>query len=147
MYEMIEIVNAILPKDKPRYLMGVGTPANILEGISRGVDMFDCVMPTRNGRNGMLFTSEGIINIKNERWKYDFSPLDENGSVFVDHQYSKAYLRHLIISKEILGPMIATVHNLGFYLWLVREARKHIIEGDFTEWRDMMLPKVTNRIS
>ena len=147
MYEMIEVVNAILPKDKPRYLMGVGTPANILEAISRGVDMFDCVMPTRNGRNGMLFTSEGIINIKNERWKYDFSPLDENGSVFVDRHYTKAYLRHLIISKEILGPMIATVHNLGFYLWLVREARKHIIEGDFTEWRDMMLPKVTNRIS
>ena len=147
MYEMIEVVNAILPKDKPRYLMGVGTPANILEAISRGVDMFDCVMPTRNGRNGMIFTSEGIINIKNERWKYDFSPIDENGSVFVDRQYSKAYLRHLIISKEILGPMIATVHNLGFYLWLVREARKHIIEGDFTEWRDMMLPKVTNRIS
>ena len=109
--------------------------------------MFDCVMPTRNGRNGMLFTSEGIINIKNERWKYDFSPLDENGTVFVDKQYSKAYLRHLIISKEILGPMIATVHNLGFYLWLVQEARRHIIEGDFTEWRDMMLPKVTNRIS
>ena len=147
MYEMIEIVNAILPKDKPRYLMGVGTPANLLEAISRGVDMFDCVIPTRVGRHGMLYTSEGIINIKNERWKYDFSPIDENGTVYVDHQYNKAYLRHLVISKELLGPMIATVHNLGFYLWLVKEARKHIIEGDFTEWRDMMLPKVMNRIS
>lgn len=147
MYEIIELVNTILPQDKPRYLMGVGTPANILEAISRGVDMFDCVMPTRNGRNGMLFTSNGIINIKNEKWKYDFSPLDENGSVYVDTQYTKAYLRHLIISKEILGPMIATVHNLGFYLWLVRESRKHIIEGDFVEWRDMMLPRVTNRLS
>lgn len=146
MYEMIEVVNEILPKDKPRYLMGVGTPANLLEAISRGVDMFDCVMPTRNGRNGMLFTSEGIINIKNEKWKYDFSPLDENGTTYVDRDYTKAYLRHLIISKEILGPMVATVHNLGFYLWLVKEARKHIIEGDFTTWRDMMLPKVTRRI-
>ena len=147
MYEMIEVVNAILPKDKPRYLMGVGTPANILEAISRGVDMFDCVIPTRVGRHGMLYTSEGIINIKNERWKNDFSPIDENGTVYVDHQYSKAYLRHLVISKELLGPMIASVHNLGFYLWLVREARKHIIDGDFTEWRDMMLPRVMNRIS
>ena len=146
MYEMIEVVNEILPQDKPRYLMGVGTPANLLEAISRGVDMFDCVMPTRNGRNGMLFTSEGIINIKNEKWKYDFSPLDENGTTYVDRDYTKAYLRHLIISKEILGPMIATVHNLGFYLWLVKEARKHIIEGDFASWRDMMLPKVTRRI-
>ena len=146
MYEMIEVVNEILPKDKPRYLMGVGTPANLLEAISRGVDMFDCVMPTRNGRNGMLFTSNGIINIKNEKWKYDFSPLDENGTTYVDRDHSKAYLRHLIISKEILGPTIATVHNLGFYLWLVKEARKHIIQGDFTSWRDMMLPKVTNRL-
>ena len=146
MYEMIEVVNEILPQDKPRYLMGVGTPANLLEAISRGVDMFDCVMPTRNGRNGMLFTSEGIINIKNEKWKYDFSPIDENGTTYVDRDYTKAYLRHLIISKEILGPMIATVHNLGFYLWLVKEARKHILEGDFTSWRDMMLPKVTRRI-
>ena len=146
MYEMIEVVNEILPKDKPRYLMGVGTPANLLEAISRGVDMFDCVMPTRNGRNGMLFTSEGIINIKNEKWKYDFSPLDENETTYVDRDYTKAYLRHLIISKEILGPMIATVHNLGFYLWLVKEARKHILEGDFASWRDMMLPKVTRRL-
>lgn len=147
MYEMIEVVNAVLPKDKPRYLMGVGTPANILEGISRGVDMFDCVMPTRNGRNGMLFTSKGIINIKNEKWKFDFSPLDENANVYVDTQYTKAYLRHLFVAKEILGPMIATVHNIGFYLWLVREARLHIIKGDFTEWRDATLPNITHRLS
>lgn len=146
MYEMIEVVNAILPKDKPRYLMGVGTPANIIEAISRGVDMFDCVMPTRNGRNGMIFTSEGIINIKNERWKNDFSPIDANGSSFVDTHYSKAYLRHLIISKELLGAVIASVHNLAFYLQLVKAARKHIIEGDFTQWRDMILPKLTSRI-
>ena len=146
MYEMIEVVHAILPKDKPRYLMGVGTPANIIEAISRGVDMFDCVMPTRNGRNGMIFTSEGIINIKNERWKNDFSPIDANGSSFVDTHYSKAYLRHLIISKELLGAVIASVHNLAFYLQLVKTARKHIIEGDFTQWRDMILPKLTSRI-
>ena len=149
MYEMIEVVNEILPKDKPRYLMGVGTPQNILEAIeaiSRGVDMFDCVMPTRNGRNGMIFTSEGIINIKNERWKNDFSPIDANGSSFVDTHYSKAYLRHLIISKELLGAVIASVHNLAFYLQLVKTARKHIIEGDFTQWRDMILPKLTSRI-
>ena len=146
MYEMIELVNAILPKDKPRYLMGVGTPANILEGISRGVDMFDCVMPTRNGRNGMIFTSEGIINLKNEKWKTDFSPVDPNGETFVDAQYSRAYLRHLFVAGEILGPMIASLHNIGFYLWLVREARKHIIAGDFAEWRDAMLPKVTRRL-
>ena len=146
MYEMIELVNAILPKDKPRYLMGVGTPANILEGISRGVDMFDCVMPTRNGRNGMIFTSEGIINLKNEKWKKDFSPVDPNGETFVDAQYTRAYLRHLFVAGEILGPMIASLHNIGFYLWLVREARKHIIEGGFSEWRDMMLQKVTRRL-
>ncbi len=146
MYEMIELVNAILPKDRPRYLMGVGTPANILEGISRGVDMFDCVMPTRNGRNGMIFTSEGIINLKNEKWKFDFSPVDPNGETFVDVQYTKAYLRHLFVAGEILGPMIASLHNIGFYLWLVREARKHIIEGDFAEWRDIMLQKVTKRL-
>ena len=146
MYEMIEVANALLPKDKPRYLMGVGTPANIIEAISRGVDMFDCVMPTRNGRNGMIFTSEGIINIKNERWKNDFSPIDANGSSFVDTHYSKAYLRHLIISKELLGAVIASVHNLAFYLQLVKTARKHIIEGDFTQWRDMILPKLTSRI-
>ena len=146
MYEMIELVNTILPKDKPRYLMGVGTPANILEGISRGVDMFDCVMPTRNGRNGMIFTSEGIINLKNEKWKFDFSPVDTNGETFVDAQYSRAYVRHLFVAGEILGPMIASLHNLGFYLWLVREARKHIIMGDFAEWRNVMLEKVTRRL-
>ena len=146
MYEMIELVNSILPKDKPRYLMGVGTPANILEGISRGVDMFDCVMPTRNGRNGMIFTSEGIINLKNEKWKFDFSPVDPNGETFVDAQYSRAYLRHLFVAGEILGPMIASLHNIGFYLWLVREARKHIVMGDFAEWRDVMLQKVTRRL-
>ena len=146
MYEMIELVNTILPKDKPRYLMGVGTPANILESISRGVDMFDCVMPTRNGRNGMIFTSEGIINLKNEKWKTDFSPVDPNGETFVDAQYTRAYLRHLFVAGEILGPMIASLHNIGFYLWLVREARKHIFGGDFTEWRDTMLPKVTRRL-
>ena len=146
MYEMIELVNTILPKDKPRYLMGVGTPANILEGISRGVDMFDCVMPTRNGRNGMIFTSEGIINLRNEKWKLDFSPVDPNGETFVDVQYTRAYLRHLFVAGEILGPMIASLHNIGFYLWLVREARKHIIVGDFAEWRDVMLQKVTKRL-
>ena len=146
MYEMIELVNTILPKDKPRYLMGVGTPANILESISRGVDMFDCVMPTRNGRNGMIFTSEGIINLKNEKWKFDFSPLDPNGETFVDAQYSRAYVRHLFVAGEILGPMIASLHNIGFYLWLVRESRKHIIGDDFAEWRDMMLQKVTRRL-
>ena len=146
MYEMIELVNTILPKDKPRYLMGVGTPANILESISRGVDMFDCVMPTRNGRNGMIFTSEGIINLKNEKWKFDFSPLDPNGETFVDAQYSRAYVRHLFVAGEILGPMIASLHNIGFYLWLVREARKHIIGGDFALWRDEMLQKVTRRL-
>ena len=146
MYEMIELVHTILPKDKPRYLMGVGTPANILESISRGVDMFDCVMPTRNGRNGMIFTSEGIINLKNEKWKFDFSPVDPNGETFVDAQYSRAYLRHLFVAGEILGPMIASLHNIGFYLWLVREARKHIIEGDFAVWRDEMLQKVTRRL-
>ncbi len=146
MYEMIELVNTILPQDKPRYLMGVGTPANILEGISRGVDMFDCVMPTRNGRNGMIFTSEGIINLKNEKWKTDFSPVDPNGETFVDAQYSRAYLRHLFVAGEILGPMIASLHNIGFYLWLMREARKHILDGDFATWRDAMLPQVTRRL-
>lgn len=146
MYEMIELVNTILPKDRPRYLMGVGTPANILEGISRGVDMFDCVMPTRNGRNGMIFTAEGVMNMKNEKWKDDFSPLDPEGETFVDVQYSKAYLRHLFVSGEILGPMIASLHNLGFYLRLVREARRHIVDGDFSIWRDVMLSKVVNRL-
>ena len=146
MYEMIELVNAILPKDKPRYLMGVGTPANILESIERGVDMFDCVMPTRNGRNGMIFTSEGIINLKNEKWRTDFSPVDPQGETFVDMQYSRAYLRHLFVSGEILGPMIASLHNLGFYLWLVRESRRYILEGDYTNWKTEMLPKVTRRL-
>lgn len=146
MYDMIEVVNAILPKDKPRYLMGVGTPQNILEAIERGVDMFDCVMPTRNGRNGMIFTSEGVINLKNEKWRTDFSVVDPNGKTFVDEQYSKAYLRHLFVAGEILGPMIASLHNLGFYLWLVKEARQHIIAGDFTEWKAGMMPKITRRL-
>ncbi len=146
MYEMTEIVTTILPKDKPRYLMGVGTPANILEGIALGIDMFDCVMPTRNGRNGMLFTSEGIINIKNERWKDDFSPLDINGTTFVDIQYTKAYVRHLFVAKEMLAAQIGSIHNLGFYLWLVKEARKHIILGDFAEWKSIMVKKVTTRL-
>ena len=146
MYEMIEVCNDILPQNKPRYLMGVGTPWNILEAIERGVDMFDCVMPTRNGRNGMIFTSEGIINLKNEKWRTDFSAVDPNGETFVDAQYSKAYLRHLFVAGEILGPMIASLHNLGFYLWLVTEARKHITQGDFTEWKAGMLPKITRRL-
>jgi queuine tRNA-ribosyltransferase len=145
MYEMTELVCGILPQDKPRYLMGVGTPANILESIALGIDMFDCVMPTRNGRNGMLFTSEGIINIKNEKWKDDFSPIDENGLIFVDSQYSKAYLRHLFAAKEMLGSMVASLHNLGFYLWLVKEARKHIIAGDFSMWKNEMVPKLAYR--
>ncbi len=146
MYEMIEIVNEILPKEKPRYLMGVGTPQNILEGIERGVDMFDCVMPTRNGRNGMLFTSHGIMNMKNERWKNDFSPLDEFGTSYVDSAYSKAYLRHLFISKELLALQIASIHNLAFYLWLVGEARKHIQLGDFSLWKKGMVEQVTRRL-
>ncbi len=146
MYEMIEIVNEILPKDKPRYLMGVGTPQNILEGIERGVDMFDCVMPTRNGRNGMLFTSQGIMNMKNEKWKNDFSPLDEFGTSYVDKCYTKAYLRHLFVSKELLAMQIASIHNLAFYLWLVGEARKHIIEGDFTHWKKTMVEQVGRRL-
>lgn len=146
LYSMTELVCDILPKDRPRYLMGVGTPANILECISRGVDMFDCVMPTRNARNGMLFTCQGIINIRNKKWERDFSPVDPNGLLFSDQQYSKAYLRHLIISKEILGAQIASLHNLGFYLWLVREARQHILEGDFGRWKDQMLVNVTRRL-
>jgi queuine tRNA-ribosyltransferase len=139
MYEMVEIVNEILPKDKPRYLMGVGTPINILESIERGVDMFDCVMPTRNGRNGMLFTSQGIMNMRNEKWKNDFSPIDEFGTALVDKIHSKAYLRHLFISKELLAMQIASVHNLAFYLWLVDEARKHIEAGDFITWKREMV--------
>ncbi|NDP21218.1 MAG: tRNA guanosine(34) transglycosylase Tgt [Paludibacter sp.] len=146
MYEMIEVVNEILPKDKPRYLMGVGTPQNILEGIERGIDMFDCVMPTRNGRNGMLFTSQGIINIRNEKWKNDFSPVDEFGTSYVDSFYSKAYLRHLFISKELLAMQIASIHNLAFYLWLVGEARKHIQAGDFTNWKKGMIEQVSRRL-
>ena len=146
MYEMIEVVNDILPKDKPRYLMGVGTPANILEGIDRGVDMFDCVMPTRNGRNGMLFTSEGIMNMRNKKWADDYSEIDPNGTVWVDHEYSKAYLRHLFVSQELLAMQIASIHNLGFYLELVRQARQHIIAGDFASWKKMMVEKVTRRL-
>jgi len=146
MYDMIEVVNEILPTDKPRYLMGVGTPVNILEGISRGIDMFDCVMPTRNGRNGMLFTREGIINIKNQKWKNDFSPIEENGASFVDTKFSKAYLRHLMVSKEILGAQIASMHNLSFYLWLVTEARNRIIEGTFSSWKNNMVQKLAKRL-
>lgn len=145
MYEMTEVVTADLPEDRPRYLMGVGTPVNILEGIHRGIDMFDCVMPTRNGRNGMLFTSEGIINIRNKKWENDHSVLDENGTSFVD-QYSKAYLRHLIVSKEMLGAQIASQHNLAFYLWLVKTAREKIINGDFVSWKNEMVIKLKNRL-
>lgn len=146
MYQMIEVVNAILPKDKPRYLMGVGTPENLLEGIARGVDMFDCVMPTRNGRNGMLFTAQGIMNMRNQKWAHDFSPIDENGATFVDKTYSRAYLRHLFAADEMLGAQIASLHNLGFYLWLVREARRHIAQGTFAAWKRDMVKKVSARI-
>ncbi|MDP3946279.1 MAG: tRNA guanosine(34) transglycosylase Tgt [Lutibacter sp.] len=146
MYEMTEVVTAILPEDKPRYLMGVGTPANILENIALGIDMFDCVMPTRNARNGMLFTANGTINIKNKKWENDFSPIDEMDITFVDKMYSKAYLRHLFISKELLGKQIASIHNLGFYLWLVREARKHILAGDFTPWKNRIVKQMDNRM-
>jgi len=146
MYRMIEVVNAVLPKDKPRYLMGVGTPENLLEGIARGVDMFDCVMPTRNGRNGMIFTKKGILNIKNEKWKRDFSPLDIDGVSFVDSTYSKAYLRHLITSGEMLGAQIASQHNLAFYLNLMKEARQHIAIGDFKQWKDEQLPNLSKRL-
>ena len=146
MYEMIEVVNQILPKNRPRYLMGVGTPANLLEAIDRGVDMFDCVMPTRNGRNGMLFTSEGIMNMRNKKWENDFSPLDPDGTAWVDTYFSKAYVRHLFIAGEILALEIASLHNLTFYLWLVGEARKHIIAGDFDIWKPRMIEKVTSRL-
>ncbi|MFT6883260.1 MAG: queuine tRNA-ribosyltransferase [Marinoscillum sp.] len=146
MYAMTDLVCSILPKDKPRYLMGVGTPENILECIALGIDMFDCVMPTRNARNGMLFTSEGIINIKNERWKEDFSPIDPAIGGYVSTFYSRAYLRHLIISKEILGAQISSIHNLAFYLWLVKEARAQIKAGTFANWKDMMVKKVTTRL-
>jgi len=146
MYAMTEIVCDILPEDKPRYLMGVGTPINILENIALGVDMFDCVMPTRNARNGMLFTANGTINIKNKKWEDDFSPLDEMGMTFVDTEYTKAYLRHLFAANEYLGKQIATIHNLGFYMWLVREARKHILAGDFMSWKQMMVKNMSQRL-
>ena len=146
MYAMTEVVTAILPKDKPRYLMGVGTPANILENIALGIDMFDCVMPTRNARNGMLFTSEGFINIKNKKWEEDFSPIDSMAHTYVDTDYSKAYLRHLFVADELLGKQIATIHNLGFYMWLVREARRQILAGTFRQWKEIMVKKVTTRL-
>ncbi len=146
MYAMTEVVTAILPKDKPRYLMGVGTPINLLENIALGIDMFDCVMPTRNGRNGMLFTAHGTINIKNKKWEQDFSPLDEMAITWVDTEYSKAYVRHLFTVNEMLGRQIVTIHNLGFYLWLVREARKHILAGDYTTWKNMMVKQMDKRL-
>ena len=146
MYAMTEVVTAILPKEKPRYLMGVGTPINILENIALGVDMFDCVMPTRNARNGMLFTAHGTINIKNQKWMEDFSPLDEMGMTYVDTYYTKAYLSHLFRANEMLGKQIATIHNLGFYLWLVREARKHILAGDFYSWKNTMVKQMDKRL-
>ena len=146
MYEMTELVCGILPKDKPRYLMGVGTPVNILECIALGIDMFDCVMPTRNARHGLLFTRNGIINIKNEKWKSDFSPIDEASDCFADQQYTKAYLRHLLHSEEILGAQIASLHNLHFYLWLVGEARRRIIDGTFASWKNEMVPKLAQRL-
>jgi len=146
MFEMIEIVNEILPKDKPRYLMGVGTPADLLDAIERGVDMFDCIMPTRDGRNGRIFTKDGIINMRNAKWKDDFSPIEEDGASVVDTLYSKAYLRHLINANEILGLQIASVHNLAFYLWLVKEARKQIINGTFSTWKPQMIERVTRRL-
>jgi queuine tRNA-ribosyltransferase len=146
MYEITELVCGILPKDKPRYLMGVGTPVNILENIALGIDMFDCVMPTRNGRNGMLFTSKGTINLRNEKWKDDFSPLDAEGTSYVDHEYSRAYVKHLFKAGEMLGPMIASIHNLAFYQWLVGEARKHIEEGDFTNWKSTMVKQLAVKL-
>lgn len=146
MYQMIEVVNAVLPANKPRYLMGVGTPVNILEAIDRGVDMFDCVMPTRNGRNGMLFTQKGIINIRNKKWESDFTPVDPDGTSYVDKQYSRAYLRHLIISKEMLGAQIASIHNLAFYLWLVGEARKQILKNNYKPWKEQIINQLSNRL-
>lgn len=146
MYEMIEVVNAILPKDKPRYLMGVGTPANLLEGIERGVDMFDCVMPTRNGRNAMIFTAEGIINLRNRKWQEDFSPLDPQGPCTLDRTYTKAYMHHLFKAQELLALEIASIHNLSFYLWLTGEARRHILAGDFRTWKNKMIRQVTQRL-
>ena len=146
MYEMIEVVNEILPTEKPRYLMGVGTPWNILEGIERGVDMFDCVMPTRNGRNGMIFTQNGVMNLRNKKWEDDFTELDPTGTSYVDHQYSRAYVRHLIHAQEMLGLEILSIHNLAFYLWLVGEARKHILAGDFKAWKDEITPRLMQRM-
>jgi queuine tRNA-ribosyltransferase len=146
MYEMIEVVNDVLPQSKPRYLMGVGTPWNILEGIERGVDMFDCVMPTRNGRNGMIFTSRGVMNMRNRKWEDDFSELDSEGTSWVDHAYSRAYVRHLIHAGEMLGLSILSIHNLSFYLWLVAQARQHILDGDFKAWKDGMIPQLMNRL-
>ena len=146
LYAMTEVVTAILPEDKPRYLMGVGTPINILENIALGIDMFDCVMPTRNARNGMLFTAHGTINIKNKKWEEDFSPIDDMAITWVDTLYSKAYLRHLFAAKEMLGKQIASIHNLGFYVWLTREARKHILAGDFREWKDKMVKQMNKRL-
>lgn len=146
MYEMIEVVNAILPKDKPRYLMGVGTPANLLEGIERGVDMFDCVMPTRNGRNAMIFTANGIMNMRNCKWQDDFSPIDIDGPCSLDRTYTKAYLHHLFKAQELLALEIASIHNLSFYLWLTGEARKHILAGDFRAWKEVMVKRVTERL-
>ena len=146
MYEMIEVVNAILPKDKPRYLMGVGTPANLLEGIERGVDMFDCVMPTRNGRNAMIFTANGIMNMRNRKWQDDFSPIDIDGPSSVDRTYTKAHLHPLFKAQELLALEIASIHNLSFYLWLTGEARKHILAGDFRAWKEVMVKRVTERL-
>ncbi len=146
MYEMVELVGSILPRDKPRYLMGVGTPANILENIALGVDMFDCVMPTRNGRNGMIFTSQGIINLRNEKWRNDFTPLDPEGTSYVDTPYTRAYVRHLFVAGEMLGPLIASQHNIAFYLWLVTQARQHIIAGDYLSWKNTMVQQVTRRL-
>jgi queuine tRNA-ribosyltransferase len=146
LYAMTEVVTAILPEEKPRYLMGVGTPINILENIALGIDMFDCVMPTRNARNGMLFTAHGTINIKNKKWEEDFSPIDDMAITWVDTLYSKAYLRHLFAAKEMLGKQIASIHNLGFYVWLTREARKHILAGDFREWKEMMVKQMNKRL-
>lgn len=146
MYNMIDVVNDILPESKPRYLMGVGTPVNILQAIDRGIDMFDCVMPSRNGRNGMLFTRYGTINMRNKKWENDFSPIDPDGTSYVDHAYSKAYLRHLVVSKELLGGQIATIHNLAFYMWLVGEAREQIIKNNFKTWKEEMVKQLSVRL-
>jgi queuine tRNA-ribosyltransferase len=146
MYEMTDLCCQILPKDKPRYLMGVGTPSNILEDIALGVDMFDCVMPTRNARHGIVFTWEGVMNMRNEKWKSDFTPLDANSDLFADREYTHAYLRHLYVSDEILGPMIGSIHNLHFYLDLVKTARQKILDGTYSTWKDEVLPKVSRRL-